>query len=56
MRHEVASYNTRKLLSTTLKNIMKEKDLSKISISEVAEAAKVNRKTFIIILMTFMIC
>ena len=46
MRHEVASYNTRKLLSTTLKSIMKEKDLSKISISEVAEAAKVNRKTF----------
>lgn len=46
MKHEVTSYNTCKLLSLTLKNIMKEKELSKISISEVAEAAHLNRKTF----------
>ena len=46
MKHSVTSYNTRKLLSTTLKKIMEEKDISKISISEVAEAANVNRKTF----------
>ncbi|MCR5572443.1 MAG: TetR/AcrR family transcriptional regulator C-terminal domain-containing protein [Candidatus Saccharibacteria bacterium] len=46
MKHEVTSYNTRKLLSLTLKNIMKEKELSKISISEVAEMAHLNRKTF----------
>ena len=46
MKHSVASYNTRKHLSAALKEIMKEKDVSKISISEVAEAAGVNRKTF----------
>jgi AcrR family transcriptional regulator len=46
MKHEVTSRNTRKLLSLTLKNIMREKDLSKISISEVAKASGLNRKTF----------
>ena len=46
MKHSVTSYNTRKHLSVTLKEIMKEKDVSKISISEVAEAAGINRKTF----------
>ncbi len=46
MKHSVTSYNTRKLLSKTLKEIVEEKDISKISISEVAEKANLNRKTF----------
>lgn len=46
MKYSVTSYNTRKLLSKTLKEIVEEKDISKISISEVAEKANLNRKTF----------
>ena len=46
MKHSVTSYNTRKLLSRTLKEIVEEKEISKISISEVAEKANLNRKTF----------
>ena len=46
MKHAVSSYNTKKTLSTALKNAIKEKDFEKISISEVASAAGLNRKTF----------
>ena len=46
MKHEVASYNTRRLLSLTLKTIMRSKEFSDITISEVAKAANLNRKTF----------
>ena len=46
MKHEITSYNTRKMLSSALKEALQQKDLSKVSISEVAEAANLNRKTF----------
>ncbi len=46
MKHSVTSYNTKRHLVKALADILKEKDLNKISVSEVAERAGVNRKTF----------
>ncbi|MDD3429528.1 MAG: TetR/AcrR family transcriptional regulator C-terminal domain-containing protein [Oscillospiraceae bacterium] len=46
MKHEVTSYNTKKLLVQALKNRMKSKPLSKISVSEIIAECGVNRKTF----------
>lgn len=40
------SLNTKKMLSGALKNAMKSKSLSKITVSELIEACGVNRKTF----------
>lgn len=46
MKHEVTSYNTKKLISNTLKAIMRTKPFSKITVSEIIAACKINRKTF----------
>ena len=46
MKHEVVSLNTKKMLSAALKNAMKNKPLSKITVSEIIQACGVNRKTF----------
>lgn len=46
MKNEEISYNTKRKLSTALKELMKQKDLSKISVSELVKKANLNRKTF----------
>lgn len=46
MKHEETSYNTKKLLSDALKQAMKKKPFQKITVSELIEECKVNRKTF----------
>ena len=42
----MTTLGTQKLLAEALKKLLEEKDISKISISELTEAAGVNRKTF----------
>ncbi len=46
MRHEVTSLNTKRTLAASLKNMMKKKTLSKITVSEIITDCGVNRKTF----------
>ncbi len=46
MKHEVITYNTKKMLSSSLKKFMKEKSFSKITVSEIAADCNLNRKTF----------
>lgn len=46
MKHEVTTYNTKKLLADTLKKIMHSKPFSKITVSEIIQECGVNRKTF----------
>ena len=46
MKHEVTTYNTRKLISSTLKTLMRTKPFSKITVSEIIAACRINRKTF----------
>ena len=46
MSYEAASYRTKKALATALKNKMKEKPFSKITVSELIAVCSVNRKTF----------
>lgn len=46
MKHEVTTMNTKRMLAASLKNLMKLKPLSKISVSEIAADCGVNRKTF----------
>ena len=46
MKNEEISYNTKKKFAKGLKKLMKEKSLSKISISEIVRVCDVNRKTF----------
>lgn len=46
MKHEMASLNTKKALSASLKKFMEQKSLSKISVSEIVADCGVNRKTF----------
>lgn len=46
MKNEDISYSTKKKLAKGLKRLMKEKSLSKISISEIVRLCDVNRKTF----------
>jgi len=46
MKHEITSYNTKKLISGTLKTLMRTKPFSKITVSEIIAACKINRKTF----------
>ena len=46
MKHEVTTYNTKKLMADALKQAMRNKPFSKITISEIIQACGVNRKTF----------
>lgn len=46
MKHEITSYNTKKLLADALKTAMKDKPFSKITVSEIIARCGVNRKTF----------
>ena len=46
MKHEVTTWNTKKLLAESLKKLMDKKPLSKITISEIINDCGVNRKTF----------
>ncbi|MGN0329429.1 MAG: TetR/AcrR family transcriptional regulator C-terminal domain-containing protein [Lachnospira sp.] len=46
MKHEITSLNTKKALAESLKNIMRKKSFSKITISEIISNCGVNRKTF----------
>ena len=46
MKHEITTYNTKKLLSQSLKKAMKAKAFSKITVSEIIKDCGINRKTF----------
>ena len=46
MKHEMTTYNTKKLLSKSLKKAMRSKAFSKITVSEIINDCGVNRKTF----------
>ena len=46
MKHEITTYNTKKLISETLKGIMRKKPFSKITVSEIINECGINRKTF----------
>lgn len=46
MKHEITSINTKKTLAESLKNIMRKKNFSKITVSEIVSDCGVNRKTF----------
>lgn len=46
MKHEITSFYTKRALAESLKNIMKKKPLSKITVSEIITDCGVNRKTF----------
>lgn len=46
MKHEVTTYNTKKMMSLSLKKFMEKKSLSKITVSEIVKDCGLNRKTF----------
>lgn len=46
MKYEISSYNTKKTFAEALKELMMEKPLSKITVSELIKVCGVNRKTF----------
>lgn len=46
MKHEIRSLNTKKALVSALKDSMKSKPLSRVTVSELTTACNVNRKTF----------
>lgn len=46
MKYEVTSQNTKKMMANTLLSLMKQKSLSKISVSEIVKICQINRKTF----------
>lgn len=46
MKHETAAYNTRRALAAALKRLMAQKPIASITVSELAAACGVNRKTF----------
>ena len=46
LKHEITTYNTKLLLANSLKNAMKTKPFSKITVSEIIADCGVNRKTF----------
>lgn len=46
MTHEEASFNTKKAICDTLKEIMLEKPFSKVTVSEIIRKCNINRKTF----------
>ena len=46
MKYTVTSYNTKKMFADSLKRVMRKKDFSKITVSEIVQDCGVNRKTF----------
>ena len=46
MKYEVTSFNTKKMFAKSLKEVMKTKPFSKITVSELIRDCGVNRKTF----------
>ena len=46
MKHTATTYNTKRMLANSLKNAMKQKSFSKITVSEIIQDCGVNRKTF----------
>lgn len=46
MKHEITSLNTKKTIADSLKKLMKTKTFSKITVSEIINDCKLNRKTF----------
>ena len=46
MKHEVTSYQTKRMLADALKKAMKKKPFAKITVSEIITDCGVNRKTF----------
>lgn len=46
MKHEVTTYQTKRLIADALKTLMHSKPFSKITVSEIIAACKINRKTF----------
>ena len=46
MKHEITTYNTKRMLADSLKKAMKTKPFSKITVSEIIADSKLNRKTF----------
>ena len=46
MKHEATTYNTKKLMADALKQAMRSKPFSKITVSEIIQACGINRKTF----------
>ena len=46
MKYTVTTYNTKKLFATSLKEAMRQKPFSKITVSEIIKSCDVNRKTF----------
>ena len=46
MKHEITTYNTKRILADSLKKIMKQKPFAKITVSEIIADCGVNRKTF----------
>ena len=46
MTNEELSFRTKQALAAALKTALERKKLSKITVSELAEACQVNRKTF----------
>lgn len=46
MKHEITSFNTKKMLAESMKKIMKQKKFSRITVSEIVADCGLNRKTF----------
>ncbi len=46
MKHEVTTFNTKKMLSASLKHCMEQKSLSKITVTDIVTDCGLNRKTF----------
>ena len=46
VKHEITTYNTKKMLAASLKKAMKHKPFYKITVSEIIADCGVNRKTF----------
>lgn len=46
MKHEITTYHTKKTMVESLKNAMKNKPFSKITVSEIVKDCGLNRKTF----------
>lgn len=46
MKHDVTTYQTKRLMADALKKEMEKKSLSKITITDIVTSCKLNRKTF----------
>lgn len=46
LKHEITTYHTKKTMAESLKNAMKNKPFSKITVSEIVKDCGLNRKTF----------